>query len=518
MAETVLSGLRPTGRVHLGNYFGAVKNWVDLEKSGQLSLLLLRRGSSRPDDGLRRHAGARRLDPRGRARLARGRARPGAGDDVSAVPRGAACGAGSLLLDDHAPRLARAGADLQGPDRAAALARPRHARVPRVSGSDDGRHRALPRATSCRWGRTSRAISRSAARSSADSTACTATSFRSRRPSSRRRPKVNGIDGRKMSKSYGNTIGITEGADAVREKVMAMVTDPARVRRQDPGNPQNCNLFPFHELFSPPAEVEVVDEECRTAARGCVDCKKHLDRQPQRGARALPPEARGADRVAPRTSCATSCTPATSARGPWPRRRWRRCGPPCGSRRSRDGRRDQRTFALPPVAIAAFSGPLDLLLHLIRVNEVSITDIPIAEITEQYTAYLDAMRELDLDVASEYVALAAELIYIKSRMLLPRAPGEPRQSTRGRTSPSACSTTKSSSARPRRSTRSTRCAEGSGRAPRRRFPAPRATEESLEVSLFDIIEAFRQRHREATAWRIRRPWRSTTCASRWATR
>ena len=89
-------------------------------------------------------------------------------------------------------------------------------------------------------------------------------------------PKVNGIDGRKMSKSYGNTIGITEGAETVREKVMAMVTDPARARRQDPGNPENCNLFPFHELFSPPAEVKVVDEECRTAARGCVDCKKHL--------------------------------------------------------------------------------------------------------------------------------------------------------------------------------------------------------------------------------------------------
>jgi tryptophanyl-tRNA synthetase len=57
---------------------------------------------------------------------------------------------------------------------------------------------------------------------------------------------------------------------------MAMVTDPARARRQDPGRPEHCNLFPFHELFSPPDEVAVVDRECRTAARGCVDCKKHL--------------------------------------------------------------------------------------------------------------------------------------------------------------------------------------------------------------------------------------------------
>ena len=87
---------------------------------------------------------------------------------------------------------------------------------------------------------------------------------------------MNGIDGRKMSKSYGNTIGITEAADSVATKVMAMVTDPARQRRQDPGNPEHCNLFPFHELYSPPPEVAVVDRECRTAARGCVDCKKHL--------------------------------------------------------------------------------------------------------------------------------------------------------------------------------------------------------------------------------------------------
>src|SRR5947208_12424467 len=85
---------------------------------------------------------------------------------------------------------------------------------------------------------------------------------------------------------------------------------------------------------------------------------------------------------------------------------------------------------LPPINISAFAGPFDLLLHLIRVNQVSITDIPIAQITEQYTAYLDTMRELDLDIASEYVALAAELIYVKSRMLLPRAPGAPEEDPR----------------------------------------------------------------------------------------
>ena len=75
---------------------------------------------------------------------------------------------------------------------------------------------------------------------------------------------------------------------------------------------------------------------------------------------------------------------------------------------------------LPPVEIGAFSGPLDLLLHLIRVNEVSITDIPIVEITRQYSDYLDLMKELDLDVAAEYIYFAAVLVHIKSRCLLPR--------------------------------------------------------------------------------------------------
>jgi tryptophanyl-tRNA synthetase len=91
-------------------------------------------------------------------------------------------------------------------------------------------------------------------------------------------PRVPGLDGRKMSKSYDNTIAISDSAAEVEKKVMSMLTDPGRARRVDPGNPDVCNLFPFHQLYSPPEEVSVVDRECRTAARGCVDCKKHLIR------------------------------------------------------------------------------------------------------------------------------------------------------------------------------------------------------------------------------------------------
>ena len=72
------------------------------------------------------------------------------------------------------------------------------------------------------------------------------------------------------------------------------------------------------------------------------------------------------------------------------------------------------------VKLPVFEGPLDLLLHLIRQNEVEITEIPIAEISAQYLQYLDLMRELNLDVAGEYLVMASTLALIKSRMLLPQ--------------------------------------------------------------------------------------------------
>jgi len=83
------------------------------------------------------------------------------------------------------------------------------------------------------------------------------------------------------------------------------------------------------------------------------------------------------------------------------------------------GRSDYKAH---PVRVGAFEGPLDLLLHLVRINEVDITDIPIVPITEQYNEYLEVMNELNLDVAGEYLVMAATLMHIKSRMLLPPDP------------------------------------------------------------------------------------------------
>ncbi len=87
-------------------------------------------------------------------------------------------------------------------------------------------------------------------------------------------PKVTGTDGRKMSKSYGNTINLSDSEPSLRQKLKTMVTDPARVRRTDPGNPDVCPVYDFHKVFSSTSVIEQVDRDCRIAAIGCIDCKK----------------------------------------------------------------------------------------------------------------------------------------------------------------------------------------------------------------------------------------------------
>ena len=79
-----------------------------------------------------------------------------------------------------------------------------------------------------------------------------------------------------MSKSYGNTINLSDTEPIVRQKLKTMVTDPARVRRTDKGNPEVCPVFDFHKIFSSPSVIKEVDVGCRTAAIGCIDCKKQL--------------------------------------------------------------------------------------------------------------------------------------------------------------------------------------------------------------------------------------------------
>jgi len=89
-------------------------------------------------------------------------------------------------------------------------------------------------------------------------------------------PKVTGLDGRKMSKSYGNTIGLREDPDSVAAKLKTMQTDPARVRRTDPGDPDKCPVWDLHKLYSSEDVRNWAQQGCRTAGIGCLECKKPL--------------------------------------------------------------------------------------------------------------------------------------------------------------------------------------------------------------------------------------------------
>ncbi|MEX0802953.1 MAG: tryptophan--tRNA ligase [Candidatus Binatia bacterium] len=86
--------------------------------------------------------------------------------------------------------------------------------------------------------------------------------------------KLPGLDGRKMSKSYGNAVFLSDTAEEIDHKLSRMITDPARVKRTDPGEPNKCPAFQLHKIYCTPDEIEFVTQGCRTAAIGCLECKK----------------------------------------------------------------------------------------------------------------------------------------------------------------------------------------------------------------------------------------------------
>jgi tryptophanyl-tRNA synthetase len=87
-------------------------------------------------------------------------------------------------------------------------------------------------------------------------------------------PKILGIDGRKMSKSYDNAIFLSDSPDDIAAKVAKMITDPQRARKNDPGNPDICNVYEFHKLYSDDQTIQRINRECRSADIGCVECKR----------------------------------------------------------------------------------------------------------------------------------------------------------------------------------------------------------------------------------------------------
>jgi tryptophanyl-tRNA synthetase len=89
-------------------------------------------------------------------------------------------------------------------------------------------------------------------------------------------PKVNGLDGRKMSKSYDNAIYLSDTTEVVEQKIRQMTTDPARIRRTDVGDPEKSPVYQLHKIFSSKEELLTIAEGCKTAGIGCIDCKKIL--------------------------------------------------------------------------------------------------------------------------------------------------------------------------------------------------------------------------------------------------
>ncbi len=271
--QYVLSGLRPTGRVHLGNYFGAVRNWVRLQESYRCYYFIADWHALTSDyadpSGIRQATFdaaadwlAAGLDPQKSTMFLQ-----------SAVQEHAEL---HLLLSmvtplpwlERVPTFKDQQQQLQDKDlntygflgypllQTADIIMYRANFVP--VGEDQASHLELSREIVRRFNNFYGEV------------------FPEPQPLFTETPRVPGLDGRKMSKSYGNTIGLTASADEIRALVMTMFTDPNRIRRKDPGNPDICNLFQFHKLFSDEETIARVDRECRTAQIGCVEDKRLL--------------------------------------------------------------------------------------------------------------------------------------------------------------------------------------------------------------------------------------------------
>ena len=271
--QYVLSGLRPTGRVHLGNYFGAVKNWVDLQHRHPCFYMVAdwhALTSDYADTSKIRQATfdavadwlAAGLDPNTSTIFIQSEVKEHAELHLllsMVVP---------LPWLERVPTFKDQQAQLQEKDlntygflgypllQTADIIVYRAGYVP--VGEDQASHLEISREIVRRFNNFYGDV------------------FPEPQALFTATPKVPGLDGRKMSKSYGNTIGLTASADEIRALVQTMFTDPNRVRRTDPGNPDICNLFQFHKLLSDDETVARVDHECRTAQIGCVQDKKLL--------------------------------------------------------------------------------------------------------------------------------------------------------------------------------------------------------------------------------------------------
>ena len=273
----IFSGIQPSGELHIGNYLGAVKNWVELQRQFETFICIVDY-----------HAITVPYDP---ADLRRRRHEMA----VSLLASGIDPSSATLFVQSQVPEhtelawifntitpLGELERQTQFKDKAsrqesvaagllnypvlqaADILLYRADTVP--VGEDQVQHLELSREIARRWN------------------ARFGDGYFPE-PQARLTPtrRIMGLDGQtKMSKSMGNTIGLLEEPAAIWEKLRPAMTDPARVRRTDPGNPEVCNIFHLHKAFSTPEMVALVDANCRSAGWGCIDCKKALHESMER--------------------------------------------------------------------------------------------------------------------------------------------------------------------------------------------------------------------------------------------
>ncbi|MEO6447409.1 MAG: tryptophan--tRNA ligase [Gemmatimonadaceae bacterium] len=267
----IFSGIQPSGELHIGNYLGAVKNWVGLQREMESFFCIVDyHAITAPYEP---EALRRRTHEMGVSLLAAGLDPTAATIFVqSHVPQhtelawvfNSVAPLGDLerqtQFKDKASRQESVVAGLLTyPVLQAADILLYHADTVPV-GEDQLQHLELTREIARRWN----------------------TRFGEGffpEPQARLTPtrRIIGLDGQaKMSKSLGNTIGLLEDPKSIWDKLRPAMTDPARVRRTDPGNPDVCNIFQLHKAFSPAETVALADQQCRSAGWGCIDCKKVL--------------------------------------------------------------------------------------------------------------------------------------------------------------------------------------------------------------------------------------------------
>jgi tryptophanyl-tRNA synthetase len=269
--ETVFSGIQPSGELHLGNYLGAVRNWVDLQDRYRCIYCIVDyHAITQPYAPGELAAKTREMaidvlacgvDPE-KATLFVQSAVPEHTELAWALASVAPHGELERMTQfkDKAarhPDQVNAGLFTYPVLQTADILLYGATRVP--VGEDQRQHLELAREIVRRWN------------------ARFGETFVEPQPLFSTTPKILGLDGQaKMSKSLGNTISLRETDAAVWDKLRTAATDPARVKRTDPGTPEKCNVYTLHKFFSPPEVQQAVHEGCTTAGIGCIDCKKRL--------------------------------------------------------------------------------------------------------------------------------------------------------------------------------------------------------------------------------------------------